>query len=235
MKKSGKKAKVAGKTLVEVFGFAEKAGPMPSTVARETAGDRLSALQLTDIESITLENAEDSLTIKVMLPLDDGSFSEYEETISFDDFAPGYLHEVAKQFATVALSALRQRASKQRPVPCTTCTGACCYKYDEVRLSIDDLNNLHAALGKEAADGYTLYETGERWTGYAGALKKAPRMIAGQHIEGACYYLRSDGCSIYQHRPTVCREYSAWTCGDTYEADPKKVAGKVRLRVLPNQ
>lgn len=220
MKKPRKAAKVEGKTLAEVFGFAK-------------SSHHFNELTLTDIESITLENAEDSLTIKVLLPLDDGSFSEYEETIPFDDFAPNGLHEIAKRFSVASLAALKARASKDRPVPCTTCMGACCYKYDEVRLSDRDIANLQEALGEqEAFKGIKLYKTGERWTGYVGALKKAPREIAGQRIESACYYLRSDGCSIYEHRPAVCREYSAWTCGDTYEADPKKVAGKVRLRVI---
>lgn len=216
MKKARKTAK--GKTLAEVFGFAE--GP-------------LSALALSDIESITLENAQDSLTIKVLLPLDDGTFSEYEETIPFDDHAPVGLHEIAKRFATATLAAVQARVSKSRPMPCETCMGACCYKYDEVRLSNADIDALHEALGaEEAFKGYTLYATGERWTGYVGALKKAPRKIGDQQIDSACYYLRSNGCSIYEHRPTVCREYSPWTCGDTYEADPKKVSGKVRLRVV---
>jgi len=220
MKKPRKAAKASEKTLAEVFGFAK-------------SSHNLNELTLTDIESITLENAEDSLTIKVLLPLDDGSFSEYEETIPFDDFAPNGLHEIARRFSVASLAALKARASKDRPVPCTTCMGACCYKYDEVRLSSADVASLQESLGEDAYKGIQLYSTGERWTGYVGALKKAPRKIGDQVIETACYYLRSDGCSIYEHRPTVCREYSAWTCGDTYEADPKKVAGKVRLRVVP--
>jgi Fe-S-cluster containining protein len=219
MKKPRKKAK--GKSLVEVFGF-----------AKNTAAEKLANLTLTDIESITLENSDDSLTIKVLLPLDDGTFSEYEETIPFDDFAPNGLHEIAKRFSTAALSAVKARTMKDRPVPCETCTGACCYKYDEVRLSSEDITMLHRAFGDDAMKGYTLYATGERWTGYVGALKKAPRKIGDQELDSACVYLRSDGCSIYENRPTVCREYSPWTCGDTYEADPKKLDGKVRLRVL---
>lgn len=28
------------------------------------------------------------------------------------------------------------------------------------------------------------------------------------NLEGHCYYLEKDGCSIYEVRPSVCREYS---------------------------
>lgn len=212
-----KKKVSEGKTLAEVFG--EESNP-------------LSRVKLTDIDSITLENSDDTLVIKVMLPVDDGTFSEYEETISLDDHAPEGLHWLARKFSEAALRALKERTMKQAPVPCQTCTGACCYKYDEVRLTSEDVHNL-SLLGKKGEDGFRLYALGPRWTGYVGALKKKPLTLNGQTIETACHFLRKDGCSIYEHRPAVCREYSPWTCGDTYEADPAKVDGKVRLRVLP--
>lgn len=206
-----------GKTLAEVFGGEEHA---------------LSKVKLSDIDSITLENGDDTLTIKVMLPVDDGTFSEYEETIELDEFAPEGLHWLARKFSEASLRALKERTMKKAPMPCKTCTGACCYKYDEVRLTDEDVVKL-SLLGKRGQDGYHLYSTGPRWTGYVGALNKKPLVLNGQKIETACHFLRKDGCSIYEHRPTVCREYSPWTCGDTYEADPAKVGGKVRLRVLP--
>jgi Fe-S-cluster containining protein len=62
-------------------------------------------------------------------------------------------------------------------------------------------------------------------------LRQKPRKISGKKEDGACVFLRDDGCSIYEHRPDVCREYDAFTC-DTFEEDHKKVEGKVKLRVL---
>lgn len=213
---------LVGKTLAEVFAREDK--KMSSPI--------LDKLTLSDIESIELDNSGDTLTVKLMLPLDEGTYSEYEETISLDDEMPEGLHAIAKKFSEAVLRAVQSRAMKSVEIPCATCMGACCYKYDEVRLTLKDIGQMVAALGDKAREGIEMYESGTRWTGYAASLRKKPRTISGRMVDEACYFLRDNGCSIYEHRPTVCREYSPWTCGDTYEADPKKVSGKVRLRVL---
>jgi Fe-S-cluster containining protein len=194
----------------------------------------LARATLSDIESIELDNGCDEVTIKLMVPVADGAYAEYEESLPLDDeLKSSKLHRMAREFSTELLLAVQQRRAQDRPVPCTTCLGACCYKYEEVRLTEEDVSRLVSGLGeKRAAEGYTRYQSGTRWTGYVASLTKKARSINGQQIATACHFLRGDGCSIYEHRPTVCREYSAWTCQDTYEADPAKVKGKVRLRVI---
>ncbi len=214
-----------GLAMVAAMPAAKRAIP-DSLLARAT---------LADIESIELDNGSDEVSIKLMVPVADGAYAEYEESLPFDDaLKSSKLHRLAREFAAELLLAVQERRLHARKVPCTTCLGACCYKYDEVRLTEEDVTRLVAGLGKRKAEGgFKRYESGTRWTGYVAALKKRSRDINGREIDTACHFLRGDGCSIYEHRPTVCREYSPWTCGDTYEADPAKTSGKVRLRVLP--
>jgi Fe-S-cluster containining protein len=57
---------------------------------------------------------------------------------------------------------------------------------------------------------------------FVGELRKGP--------DGACIFLGPDGCSVYERRPGVCRDFIAETCG-MYVQDPAKVLGLITLRV----
>ena len=90
----------------------------------------------------------------------------------------------------------------------------------------EDIDRIQAGLG--TTDSVTLYAH-VRWDGTVGELKKADIEFNGETHQ-ACVHLRHNGCSIYEHRPRVCREYVAWTC-EIHVEDQEKVDGKVHLRV----
>jgi hypothetical protein len=71
------------------------------------------------------------------------------------------------------------------PVPCGTCT-ACCYypgiPVDEKR----DRRRLPHLLTERKRDG---------------------ELVLRQRSDGACVHLGGEGCTVYEHRPAVCRNF----------------------------
>lgn len=188
------------------------------------------SVKVHDLSKIEIDYGDDNMTVTVALPISEhGDITEYEEVFQEDEKMPSALRHALRGLAEAAAAAVSSRAQRKGPVPCTTCRGSCCYAYTSVRLTSQDVIDLRAA---EIRSGYTLYPQ-TSMSGYVGELRKKPRTISGKREEGACYFLRDSGCSIYEVRPTICREYSAWSCGDVYEEDKRKVDGKTRLRVLP--
>lgn len=213
----------------------------------------LDKLELTDISSITLDSANDTLSIKFDVKFGPaGETAEYEEEIAFNKDTPKALRDAASQLAAVALTAVRSRVSRQGEVKCTTCTGACCYKFSAVRLTPTDITMLRTQYGThwvyEHVNFYAEVKEGlgddlqTSWNGYIAEMKYVSAREATEVRNKAfyewsatvgvdtqvCINLRADGCSIYETRPQVCRDFSSYTCGDTYERED----GKVRLRVL---
>jgi Fe-S-cluster containining protein len=181
--------------------------------------------KLTDIGSIALDMSENTLTINVEIPVGDRvGFAEYEEVIDFDDdAAPGYLEEATRNMARAALRAFQESVARQRRLPCETCTAACCGKaLTQIRLTREDIEAMEAA-GIDIESTVTMYEV-ETFSGHVGEFDLAE----GDDGETSCPHLRPWGCSIYEHRPLICREFSPWTC-DIHEEDPEKVDGKVVL------
>lgn len=190
----------------------------------------LSQIQLTDVASITVDYQDDTIAVKVFVPVgDQGELAEYEETYEDDDATASMVHH-ARQLGLATVEAVKARKLHQGPVPCSTCTGACCYNYDAVHLTAADVAHLSAVLPEKDFQRGVEKLRRDTMSGHVAVLTKKPRSIDGEEREGACYFLRKDGCSIYENRPTVCREYSAWTC-EIYEPDSQKTDGKVHLRV----
>lgn len=192
----------------------------------------LSGLKTTDIASITLDYQDDVVTTKVFVPVGvEGELAEYEESFGEDDL-PSDVRAIALQLGVSLLEHMKKRTIVSGEVKCKTCRGACCYTYDAVHLTPEDIKEL-LKWTKKPREAFVDQLKKPTIAGHVGTLKKRPKVISGKKEAGACVFLESTGCSIYEHRPTVCREYSAWTCEDVYEADKAKIGGKVRLRVLP--
>lgn len=196
---------------------------------REAFAFDLSRLRLTDIESVKLDASEEQLIIEAQLPVHGGeSYASYEETIDFSEqYVPDYLADACRAMYLATLRAIRERVLTKRDPPCATCTGACCGReFGRVQLTEEDLEMLRGvvSLSKQV----TMYER-PTFTGHVGEFKQVPWGDPDDN-QTACPNLSASGCSIYEHRPRICREFSAWDC-DVYEEDPDKVAGKVHLRV----
>lgn len=187
-------------------------------------------VRLCDLGTVEIDFQDDTVTVQAHVPVGpDGKLALYEEELT-DEAMPPEIRSRARALGEAIASHLAKASTPNKPVPCTTCRGACCYSYDVVHLSQQDVDKFRSSgvddLGWSFLEKPTI-------SGFVASLNKKPRVISGAKEDGACYFLRSDGCSIYEHRPQICREYSAWTCGDTYQEDPKKVKGKVCLRVVP--
>ncbi len=191
----------------------------------------LSGLKTTDIATITLDYQDDIVTTKVFVPVGvEGELAEYEESFGEDDL-PSDVRAIALQLGKSLLEHMKKRTIVSGEVRCKTCRGACCYTYDAVHLTPEDIREL-TKWSKIAVKNSISPLDKPTIAGHVAVLKKKKKLISGKMEDGACVYLESTGCSIYEHRPTVCREYSAWTCEDTYEADRTKIGGKVKLRVI---
>jgi Fe-S-cluster containining protein len=186
----------------------------------------LATTRATDISSIELDCADNTITVTIQVPVgaNDG-YAEYEEVLDLDEeHVPGYVHHAALGIAEAILRAVRERVLSRREVPCATCTAACCGRqFTSVRVTKEDFDRLQSA-GVDTGKHVCLWVY-PSFGGYIGELVLVPYK---QTEEKACPFLQDNGCSIYAARPSICREYSAWTC-DIYEEDPKKVDGKVKL------
>jgi len=197
-----------------------------------------------DLSEVTLDSESGQLSVMFDLSVGErGEVAEYTEVIDMDE-APEYLRLAASAFTDALIRSLKEAAEKVEDVKCLTCTGACCFAFDSVRVTRADVERMAAGgLVPDAhVDFFPEYQQGtEDWAGYVGTMKEKR---VSQHVSKSaaeleatgCVNLSQNGCGIYEHRPTVCREFSPYTCGDTYEEDPRKVvqrkAGKTTLRVM---
>jgi len=190
----------------------------------------LAKIEITDIEEVTLSLVDNAMSVLVQIPIGDNeSYAPYTEEIDFDDGVPDYLEHAARTMAAAALRAVKERLAVSGELPCKTCTGACCGRAVEaLRLTREDLDRLEAAglTVEQFKEAVELYET-EQFSGHVGELK----LVESPDGEGMqCCLLEPHGCRIYEHRPMVCREFSAWDC-DIFDPDPAKLDGLVQLGV----
>lgn len=204
----------------------------------------LTTVAKSDLSSVTLDSDANELSATFDLAVGKrGEVAEYTEVISMAD-APEHLRVAASRFTDALMLAIREQAESNEEVRCTTCSGACCFAFDEVRVTqfdVDRMVEAGLAVEKHVVFDPALQPGAADWNGFVGAMKEVPitAHISKSALElglTGCVNLTPQGCSIYEHRPTVCREFSSYTCGDTYEEDQKKVSarknGKTTLRVV---
>lgn len=234
-----------------------KAKP-PKTEKRTNYDFDLTQTQITDLVSVKLDSAENQLAIELNLPVHGGiGYAAYEEVIDFDEQdVPGYLIDAARRLYEATVRAVRERVYTEREVPCATCTGNCCGRqFSSVRLTAEDIERMvsggvkvyhctscdhsreehdekgrckHPGCACDSYQGQIIMYDEVSFSGYAGEFNLIPWFDDME--QNACPNLTPEGCSIYEHRPLICREYSPWDC-DIYEADPDKVEGKVKHKL----
>lgn len=179
-------------------------------------------LRLVDIENITLDAGEHLVTVTFLVPVGEGeAMAEFELAFDVEE------HQTLSTAATALARALLDLVKLPQPdeSPCATCTGACCGRnFGSVRVTREDIPRL-------PSDEHVKRYPTEVFSGYVGELIQVPYDGPdAKEGELCCPYLTRAGCSIYERRPTVCRDYSAWTC-DIHSEDPEKV----RLPVISSQ
>lgn len=205
-------------------------------------GSLLGDVSLTEISKIVLDNWADELTVELQLHVgESGERATYEETLTFDRKTPSYLTEAALNFAKACQRMMQERLTHQGDVPCDTCVGSCCHiETGAVRMTKVDVDRLSKAYGYPwVVDHANFYDTAS-FTGYVAEMKMVDLDHPGADLPKGthgCINSTRVGCSIYEFRPQVCRDYSPWdNCrgqeGSLYKEDLEKVAGKVKLRVV---
>lgn len=215
-------------------------------------------LNLTDIAEVTLNSTDDTALVNIQFKVGD-ELVEWEELIEFGKDTPEYLKDASLNFCKALLKVINEKSHRPKENACETCTGACCHDGTGMgiaRVTLDDVNRLQAALGPAWVDENVVpYGDGGggelSWTGHVGYMKRvkngsgraegeekilAPKMKNLEPTVEICVALRENGCSVYEHRPQVCRDFSNLGCSEWYQEDPKKItlkkAGKTVLRVV---
>lgn len=190
---------------------------------RNTTTSQLSRISPKDVESISFDAEDEQLTVEFLVPIDGGmdhaTFVSMHDC-SGEDPAEAHIVSLLRQLLHEVSASVRTQKERQstQPVPCETCTSACCSN-TVIRVLPEDIERLQAA--EVDVSGIKRFATPTA-LGFVGMIDAS---------EGSCIYLTEQGCSVYNHRPTICREYSAWTCS-VYEEDPEKTAGRRRLLVV---
>lgn len=195
-------------------------------------GFDLRGVRLTDLESVSLDAEEDTVTVSFTIPVGNGeTVAEYEETFEVTEHP--HLSNAATALARVLVDMVRGRPDEfeGRDPPCLTCTGNCCGRhFGSVRITMADVTRMKDAGIDVSDETISFYKT-EIFSGYVGEFKLVEYDGPdATEDEDCCPHLTREGCSIYHHRPLVCREYSAWTC-DIYAEDEEKIE-KRRLPIV---
>jgi len=102
----------------------------------------------------------------------------------------------------------------RRQYNCSNCPAYCC-TYDHIEVTDRDLARLAEHFGlkkKVAAKRFTKRVKGEK----KGSKLRILRHVADEHFGSACRFLDQEtrGCTIYDARPKICREYpGSGRCG----------------------
>lgn len=136
------------------------------------------------------------------------------------------LREKVAALYTAVTRAVRERALESGEIPCATCTGACCRNWN-VFVTHDDAVRLQDA-GLLAYVEQLEFDPGKHF----GRMRQVQKVNPGTGAkEPSCIALGKDGlCTIYEARPTVCREFAAWDCD--HKEEWVDVPKKRRLKVL---
>jgi Fe-S-cluster containining protein len=213
----------------------------------ETKGDVEMELRQRDIESI--EYKADELTVTFSVPHEGGTL-RYTEVFHWSaEYPPQWFKDATATWFEEVHRAVTERVYEAQEVPCGRCTGACCRNWGGgIRVTDDDVARLESGgidprASVDLWDGAQWFpiELGSRLHGITpfkpsidesiGMMKMVPwKGLDPKKEETACVHLRDTGCSIYEFRPQVCRDYTARGC-TMVEEDPRKVKGLIQLGV----
>lgn len=188
--------------------------------------------KLNQLEKVEYES--DTLTVTYSVPHEYGTVTYTESFMWGPDYPPKELKRAAADFFQLLTDMVNSQVGATQTVSCGTCTGACCRNWEGgIRVTKEDVVRLLKG-GHDPKEMVDLWDGG-KWDqplqvsvdGTIGMLKMIPWKCGK---ETACVNLDDEGCQVYHHRPTVCRNFPAINCGK-YEEDKQKVDGLVQLRV----
>lgn len=189
--------------------------------------DLYKGVEASDISEVVLDMTADTVMVSVLLPVsrEHGEVVEDSATIEMDETVPQYLLDAAMEYTQALARALREDVQNRAPIPCEQCTAACCRNAWTIPVTKTDVDRMKEA-GLDVNDLIKFYG-GTTMSGCVGELQRVEEPVenpATAEKEHPCKSLVDNRCGIYEHRPQVCRDFSARTCGDMRERHPDKVA-----------
>jgi Fe-S-cluster containining protein len=185
--------------------------------------------QITQREVDAVEIDTDEMVVRVRLARTFGTQEiAYVEDLPIGDdvthpLLRGLRHDVTKLYERIAAAVSHRAVEHNGEMPCATCTGACCRTWLVYVTPKDQTvvppNLVHFFDKKDP-------------NGNVGHMRQVPwKNPLDGSIDQACAALGKDGlCTIYDKRPTICREFSPFNC-DEKEEWPN-VPKKRRLKVV---
>lgn len=185
-------------------------------------------ISLADIDTVEITDGE--VAVELGRHLGTSRVTYTEELPCHSEVKDPYLIRVREKVAELFVAirdAVNNRSVETGELPCATCTGACCREWD-VFLNVEDVERLGVAGLEAYVDDLPVVDP----NGHIARMRKIKAVNPGTgEKEKGCIALGKDGlCTIYDARPTICREFSAWNCDQKEEwVDVPK---KRRLKVI---
>jgi len=165
-------------------------------------------------------NQEGELEVEFDLPQDQTTpkwYTSRQGSRSFDVYEDKELEDACRRVFQVVRKRVMEPDEDVLAVHCDNCeTSDCCRKYN-VLLRETDVERLSKSLGMSPADFESEYtDVAVDWCG-----DFARQLACDEDDEGEekCVFLKEDAegrwrCSVYEHRPQICRDYDMKTCDD---------------------
>jgi Fe-S-cluster containining protein len=147
---------------------------------------------------------------------------------SFDVYSDKELEEACRRLFQIVRARVEEPDPERLAVHCDRCkTSSCCRKYN-VLLKDEDIERLAAGLAISVLELYERYTApAVDWCG-----DYARQLTSDTDLDGEekCVFLKQTAggrwhCSVYEHRPQICRDFDMNTCDDFVPLEEIAVLG----------
>ena len=185
---------------------------------------KLSAFNGLSIESMSVDQSGD-LEVEFDLPVEqttDQWQTSLKGSRTFDVYDDKELEEACNRLFQLVKSRLESPDPERAAVHCDRCESSlCCRKYNVLTTS-GDLERLANGLGQtvsQLVDKHTVAAVD-----WSGDYKRQLACDEDEDGDEKCVFLEPDDtgiyrCTVYEHRPEICREFDMRTCDDFVPVD----------------
>ena len=188
----------------------------------------LFALNGMSIHSLSVDQGGD-LEVEFDLPQDqitDLWYTYKRGSRTFDVYDDDELEDACRRLFRVVRDRMQRADPERAKVHCDRCEGSpCCRKYN-VLTTPDDLERLSLGLGLNVNDLERDYTTDA--VDWCGDYRRQLRCDDDEEGKEKCVFLEPNDeglfrCTVYDHRPQICREFDMKTCDDFVPVEQIKV------------
>ncbi|MCZ6793603.1 MAG: YkgJ family cysteine cluster protein [Planctomycetota bacterium] len=186
---------------------------------KRTRADTEFPLNGLSLESLTLSQDGD-VEVEFALPQDQTTaqwYTELRASRNLDVYEDPELEAACRHLFQLVRERLREPDPERLELHCDRCsTSDCCRKYN-VLLRDEDIERLAPAIDLTAEEFTRRYT--DPAVDWCGDFKRQLRADEDEDGEEKCVFLKKDQlgrwrCSVYEHRPRICRDFDMNTCDD---------------------